>query len=148
MPEPTDLPYPRSPTVLLGGLAHLARMIDKVRLRQAGGISGYTYFTGGFDKALMELLQIEPAAFEQRVLAGGSDEEILAWTQAQGRPLRDGEIRLWTRGVLKAAPQDDGARQRYRALLAEIAAKRGVPVEALPPITTWVEGIDLDEGRL
>lgn len=148
MADTIDTRYPRSPTVLLGGMAHLARLIDKVRLRHAGGIPDYTYFTGGFDKALVEFLQLDVAAFEQRVLAGGSDEEILAWVRTRGRPLRESEIRLWTRGVLKAAPQEDGSRLRYQALLAEIATKRGVALESLPHVTTWVQGIDLDEGRL
>ncbi len=54
--EAVNPAYPRSPTVLLGGLAHLARMIDKVRLRYAGGIQDYHYLTTGFDKALLDLL--------------------------------------------------------------------------------------------
>ncbi len=140
--------YPRSPKIMVGSLAHLARMIDKVRLRHAGGIPDYTYLTGGFDKALLDYLQIDAAAFERRVLEGGTDEDILQWTRAHGRPLREAEIRLWTRGVLKAKPGDEVTQQRYRDLLSGIAAKRGVPIESLPPVTTWVEGIDLDEGRL
>lgn len=37
--------YPRSPKVLLGGIAHLGRFIDKVRLRNAGRAqdSNYTH---------------------------------------------------------------------------------------------------------
>lgn len=143
-----DAVYPRSPTILLGGLAHLARMIDKVRLRHAGGIPDYTYLTGGFDKALLDYLQIEAGAFEQRVLAGGTDEDILEWTRAHGRSLREAEVRLWTRGVMKAKPGDPATQQRYRELLSGIAAKRGVPIDTLPTVTTWVEGIDLDEDRL
>ncbi len=140
--------YPRSPRILLGGLAHLARMIDKVRLRHAGGIPDYTYLTDGFDKAMLDFLQIDAASFEQRVLAGGTDDDILEWTRAQGRLLREAEIRLWTRGVFKAKPGDAVALQRYRDLISGIAAKRGVPIDTLPTVTTWVEGIDLDEGRL
>lgn len=64
--------YPRSPKVLLGGIAHLARLIDKVKLRQAGQIQDYNYLTVGFDKYLIDFLQIDPKAFEQRVLAGGA----------------------------------------------------------------------------
>lgn len=51
-------------------------------------------------------------------------------------------------GGLKAKPGDEVTQQRYRDLLSGIAAKRGVPIESLPPVATWVEGIDLDEGRL
>ncbi len=69
--------YPRSPKIMVGGLAHLARMIDKVRLRHAGGIPDYTYLTGGFDKALLDYLQIDAAAFERRVLARTIHEYLL-----------------------------------------------------------------------
>ncbi len=140
--------YPRSPTVLLDGIAHLARLIDKIRLRHAGGIADYNYLTSGFDKALIEFLGIDAATFEQRVLAGGTDEDLLAWIRANGRPLRAAEIRLWTRNVLTAKPGDPAAVERFRGRIAEVAAKRGVPVHSLPPVTTWVEAIDLDEERL
>ena len=79
--------YPRSPKALLGGIAHLGRFIDKIRLRHAGKIQDYNYITVGFDKYLVDFLQIDPKAFEQRVLAGGTDERIaclggLAWQAA------------------------------------------------------------------
>jgi hypothetical protein len=34
--------FPRSPKALLGGIAHLGRFIDKIRLRKAGHIQDYT----------------------------------------------------------------------------------------------------------
>ena len=71
--------YPRSPKILLGGIAHLGRFIDKVRLRHAGQIQDYNYITVGFDKYLIDFLQIDVKAFEQQVLNGASDEELLAW---------------------------------------------------------------------
>ena len=140
--------YPRSPKVLLGGLAHLARLIDKVRLRHAGLIQDYNYLTIGFDKSLIELLSLNAQAFEQRVLVGGTDEALLEWVRTHGRPLSDAEIRLWTRKVLTAGPADEAARERFQGRLRDVAAKRGVPLESLPPVTTWVEAIELDEGRL
>lgn len=70
--------YPRSSKVLLGGNAHLGRFIDKIRLRNAGKIQDYNYITVGFDKYPVDFLQIDPKAFEQRVLAGGTDEALLA----------------------------------------------------------------------
>ena len=73
----TDQPYPRSPKVLLGGVAHLARFIDKIRLWNAGKIQDYNYITIGFDKHLIDFLGIDAGLFEARVLAGGSDQELL-----------------------------------------------------------------------
>ncbi|ALA60115.1 DUF5069 domain-containing protein [Nitrospira moscoviensis] len=143
-----DQPYPRSPKALLGGIAHLGRFIDKIRLRHAGHIQDYNYITTGFDKYLIEFLGIDAQVFEQRVLAGGTDEELLAWVKANGKPVTDAEIRLFSRNLLKSEPKDDAARQRFRGRLQEIATKRGVPVSALPVVTTWADVIELDEGRL
>ena len=39
----TDPQYPRSPKVLLGGIAHRGRFVNKVRLRNAGRVQDYDY---------------------------------------------------------------------------------------------------------
>ena len=140
--------HPRSPKSLLGGIAHLGRFIDKIRLRNAGKIQDYNYITAGFDKYLVEFLGIDAKAFEQRVLAGGTDEELLAWVKANGKQVSDAEIRLFSRNLLSSEPKDDATRQRFQGRLDEIAKKRGVPVSSLPPVSTWADVIELDEGRL
>ena len=140
--------YPRSPKALLGGIAHLGRFIDKIRLRHAGQIQDYNYITVGFDKHLVDFLQIDPKSFEQRVLAGGADEELLVWVKANGRKPSDQEITQWSQGLLSSGPKDDAARQRFQARLQGIASKRGVPVATLPPVHTWADVIELDEERL
>ncbi|WP_447979492.1 DUF309 domain-containing protein [Candidatus Nitrospira bockiana] len=144
----TEMTYPRSPKLLLGGIAHLARLIDKIRLRHAGRIQDYNYLSTGFDKYLLDLLGIPGTDMERRVLEGGSDEEILAWVKRRGRLLSDEEIRAWNERVLTGKPKDEGARQRFAARLADVAAKRGVAVSDLPAVTTWADVIELDEGRL
>ena len=144
----TDHAYPRSPRKLVGGIAHLARFIDKIRLRNAGYIQDYNYMTMGFDKHLIDFLKIDPQAFEARVLAGGSDQELLAWIQANGRLSTPEEISQWNDMLLSAGPKDDAARQRFHGRLHDIAAKRGVPVSSLPSVSTWAEVIELDEERL
>jgi hypothetical protein len=140
--------YPRSAKALLGGIAHLGRFIDKIRLRNAGQIQDYNYMTVGFDKYLVDFLGIDAKAFEQLVLSGGTDEALLAWVQANGKPVSDAEIRLFSQNLLKAGPKDDAARLRFQGRLQEISTKRGVPVSALPPISTWADVIELDEERL
>jgi hypothetical protein len=140
--------YPRSPKVLLGGIAHLARFIDKIRLRHAGLIQDYNYITVGFDKYLIDFLQIDPEAFVQKVLSGETDEELLAWIRHHGRQVTEAEIKAWSEALLARAPGDESARQRFRGRLEEIARKRGVPVESLPRVTTWAEVIEVDEERL
>jgi hypothetical protein len=140
--------YPRSPKSLLGGIAHLGRFIDKIRLRNAGQIQDYNYMTVGFDKYLVDFLGFDAKAFERLVLAGGTDEALLAWVQANGKPVSEAEIRLFSRNLLNAEPKDDAARLRFQDRLQEISTKRGVPVSALPPVSTWADVIELDEERL
>jgi hypothetical protein len=140
--------YPRSPKDLLGGIAHLGRFIDKIRLRHAGQIQDYNYITVGFDKYLVDFLQIDPKAFEQRVLAGGVDEELLTWVKANSRKPSDQEIAQWSQGLLASGPKDDAARQRFQGRLQDIATKRGVSVASLPLVQTWADVIELDEERL
>src|SRR5438034_7124339 len=124
--------YPRSPKVLLGGMAHLGRFIDKIRMRHAGLIQDYNYITVGFDKYLLEFLQLKGEDFETRVLQGGTDEDIAAWVKTQGRPLTNEDLRQWNDRILTGGPKDDAARQRFQGRLAEVAAKRGIPVDKLP----------------
>lgn len=145
MTQPT---YPRSPKALLGGIAHLGRFIDKIRLRHAGQIQDYNYMTVGFDKYLIDFLGLDAKAFEQKVLAGGTDEQLLAWVVANGKPHSDGEIMQFSQGLLASGPKDDSTRTRFQGRLDEIAKKRGVSVSALPKISTWAESIELDEERL
>ncbi|HXX75399.1 MAG TPA: DUF5069 domain-containing protein [Nitrospiraceae bacterium] len=140
--------YPRSPKALLGGIAHLGRFIDKIRLRNEGKIQDYNYITTGFDKHLTEFLGIDAKAFEQRVLAGGTDEEFLAWVVAHGKTRTSEEIEQWNHILLSSRPKDDAACQRFQGRLQDIAAKRSVPVSSLPPVSTWADVIELDEERL
>jgi Domain of unknown function (DUF5069) len=140
--------YPRSPKALLGDIAHLGRFIDKIKLRNAGLIQDYNYITAGFDKHLIDFLGIDSKAFEQRVLAGGTDEDLLAWVMTHGKSRTPEEIAQWNHILLSSRPKDDAARHRFQGRLQEIATKRSVPVSSLPPVFTWAEVIELDEGRL
>ena len=144
----TQQAYPRSPKALLGGIAHLGRFIDKIRLRHAGQIPDYNYITTGFDKHLVEFFGIDAKAFEQEVLAGGTDEQLLAWVIGNGRKPTEAEARLFNRSLLSAKPDDDAAKQRFEGRLQQVATKRGVMVSSLPFVSTWADVIDLDEERM
>jgi hypothetical protein len=144
----TQQTYPRSPKVLLGGIAHLRRFIDKIRLRHEGKIQDYNYITTGFDKYLVEFLGIDAKAFEQRVLAGRTDDELLEWVRTHGRKPSEQEIAQWSKNLLSSGPKDDAARQRFQGRLKDIATKRGVSVASLPPVSTWADIIELDEERM
>ena len=140
--------FPRSPREKVGGMVHLGRLFDKIRMRHKGLIQDYNYLTAGFDKYLLDTLNLKGEDLERRVMQGGTDDELFAWVQANGKTLSEAEIRMWYSRVLAGEPKDDAAIERFRARLVDIAAKRGVPVEQLPTITTWAEAIELDEDRL
>lgn len=144
----TTAQYPRSPKEQVGGLCHLGRLIDKVRMRNAGQIQDYNYLTVGFDKYLLDKLEIKGEDFEKRVLQGGTDVEIADWVQANGKALTDEEKAEWNNMVLTFGPKAPMAQQAFDKNLAAIAQKRGVTVEQLPSIKTWFELIEHDEGRM
>ena len=140
--------YPRSPKVRLGGIAHLGRMIDKIRLRHAGRIPDYNYLTVGFDRYLLEFLELDGAALEQQVLSEGTDAELVVWVQAHMRKRSPEEIAQWNLRIETSGPMDDAGKGRFQQRIKDIAHKRGVPVSTLPPVSTWADVIELDEGRL
>ena len=144
----TTAQYPRSPKEQVGGLCHLGRLIDKVRMRNAGQIQDYNYLTVGFDKYLLDKLEIKGEDFEKRVLQGGTDVEIADWVQANGKALTDEEKAEWNNMVLTFGPKAPMAQQAFDKNLAAIAQKRGVSVEQLPSIKTWFELIEHDEDRM
>ncbi|MDH5574189.1 MAG: DUF5069 domain-containing protein [Nitrospirota bacterium] len=144
----TTAQYPRSPKEQVGGLCHLGRLIDKVKMRHAGKIQDYNYLTVGFDKYLLDKLEIKGEDFEKRVLQGGTDAEIADWVKANGKALTDQEKAEWNNMVLTFGPKAPMAQQAFDRNLAAIAEKRGVPVEQLAHIKTWFELIEHDEGRM
>ena len=144
----TTAQYPRSPKEQVGGLCHLGRLIDKVRMRNAGQIQDYNYLTVGFDKYLLDKLEIKGEDFEKRVLQGGTDSEIAEWVRVNGKALTDEEKAEWNNMVLTFGPKAPMAQQAFDKNLAAIAQKRGVTVEQLPSIKTWFELIEHDENRM
>ena len=141
-------PYPRSPKIRLGNIAHLGRMIDKVRLRQAGQIPDYNYLTVGFDRYLLDFLELDTSAFEQNVRDGGTDQDILDWVRAQMTTRTPEELAGWNERIETSGPMDDTAKRRFQQRLEDVAKKRGVPVATLPHVTAWADLIELDEDRL
>jgi len=138
--------YPRSPRFLLGGIVHLGRFIDKICLRHAGKIQDYNYITVGFDKYLVDFLQIDPKAFKQLVLAGGTDEDLLAWVKANSRKPSDQEIVQRSQGILSSGPIDDTAWQRLQGRLQDVATRRVLPSPPGLMRLNWTKGVRSNLG--
>ncbi|WP_454064656.1 DUF5069 domain-containing protein [Candidatus Nitrospira salsa] len=140
--------YPRSPKIQVGGLCHLGRLFDKIRMRNEGLIQDYHYLTTGFDKYLLETLQIKGEELETRVLEEGTDDKLLEWIKGNGKVLTDEEREQWNTMVLTGSPQNEQAQQRFNGLVETLAKSRGVAIDQLPKLSTWVDVIECDEGRL
>jgi hypothetical protein len=82
-------PYDRA----AGGLHHLGRMIDKIRLQQAGALPEDMQrnygLAVGLDGSLCSFLGVSFTAVEARLQAGGTDADVVEWIFTQGlRPNR------------------------------------------------------------
>ena len=125
-------------------MMYFPRMLDKIRLHARGEL-GEDYLpnlgkTQAADGACANFLRVKYDELRERVLAGGSDEEILGWCYEKGRRLNRGDLVVWNGFVSKlgwcdfATPVLDGAKQ-----------KAGVTDRA--DIMTIADFIDFDEGR-
>jgi gluconokinase len=144
-PNPTIIPGLRSPFEQVKGLVYFGRMVDKIRLYEAGQLpEGWraargTTMKGTFDSRCCSFLRIDYTALEAETLKGGSDEQLLEWAFKNGRRPSDEEIEIWNAFMTKRGWRDAGT-QRLNERLAEI----GLPPGA---VQTMFEFIDLDEGR-
>lgn len=137
-----QVPALRSPHVKTSGLVYFARMLDKIRLHAAGQLPAdyIPNLGGGFDGSCCHFLWIDYPALVERVKAGGTDEEILAWAHLQGRKPSDEELLVWTEFMRKRGWNDE-ASDRLRQRKAESG------FSDRDDIQTFFDYIDLDEGR-
>ncbi|CAN5602092.1 hypothetical protein BH18VER1_BH18VER1_14900 [soil metagenome] len=88
--------YPKSPKEMVGGLMYFPRMIDKMRLHSQGRLAvDYHENLGAArsgDGMCYKFLRLEYTALRERVIAGGTDEEILEWCYTTGRRLNEGDL--------------------------------------------------------
>lgn len=144
----TTVQYPRSPKEEVNGICFLARLIDKINMRHAGLIQDYNYLTVGFDKYLLDKLEIQGEHFQKCVLESGTDMEVADWVNTNGKALTDAEKAEWNNMVLAFGPKAPMAQQAFYRNKAALAEKRGVSIEDLSHITTWFDLIEHDEERM
>jgi hypothetical protein len=132
-------PYDRT----VGNLHHLGRMIDKIRLMQAGRLpEDYhrNYGLGlGLDGQLCGFLGVEFKDVEARVREGGTDVEIAEWIFSRGlRPNRT-QAFIWNEHSRKFGWND-------RASAYMQTQKEEAGISHLPQCTA-LDIIELIEGR-
>ena len=131
-------PYDRQ----AGGLYHLGRMLDKIRLMQAGKLPGEYHrnygLSVGLDGQLCGFLETKFEEVEARVQEGATDEEIVEWIFARGlRPNRM-QTHIWNECARKSGWND-----RISAFLAKVKEEGGL---ATHPACTAFDVIDLQEA--
>lgn len=138
-----QVPQLRSPNELVEGLVHFGRMIDKIRLHQAGKLpeAYHPHLGRDFDGRCVHFLRVCYRKLVDRVAEGLTDKELVRWAFNEGRRPDDEEIEVWNEFMRKRG-WNDPASQR----LAERKAENGWQDRA--DIQTSFQYIDADEGRL
>jgi hypothetical protein len=102
------------------GLVFFGRMLDKIRLHSQGKLPPDYNLGTGSDARVCKFLHVEYPAVVERVLAGGSDDEVVAWCFARGRKPREDEIFIFNSFLAKQGWRDD-----LTGELEEMKSKRG-----------------------
>jgi len=134
---------PRSPYDAVKGLVYFARMLDKIRLREAGALpqAYHEYLGHGFDERCLNLLGVQYEDVRQRVLAGETDEQVLDWCYKNGRGPTEEDVEVWS-GFMQKRGWRDEASDRVAFRLKEAGLEHR-DREAV----TMFDFIDLDESR-
>ncbi len=137
-----NVPNLRSPYHQVGGLYHFGRMLDKIRLDQAGKLpTDYTAnFGGGFDARTCSFLGIQFDAIVDRVKEGGTDDEIFEWCCRTGRRPTADEIEVFN-DFLKKRGWNDAASERLAQRVKELGP------QWVGKVHTFFDLIEADEGR-
>jgi len=102
--------YPKSPKEMTKGMMYFPRMLDKIRLHARGELGEEYHPNLGrphtADGACTNFLRINYGVLTQRVLKGGTDEEILDWCYTNGRRLNEGDLLVWNSFVSKLGWND------------------------------------------
>ena len=117
---------PRSPFDLgVGGLACLARMIDKFRAARCNCLGGYWYGEdSGLDRAVLEFLGIDPKIFAGAIASCASDEEVTEWLDSRLSGKSDSEKARFNEGLLAFGPRSESQWRFLRGSLARLDSSR------------------------
>src|SRR5207237_8142184 len=109
--------YPKSAKEMTKGMSYFPRMIDKIRLHARGELHEDYHNNLGtprtLDGARCNFLRATYADIRERVLQGGTDEEILNWSFEHGRRLNEGDLVVWNGFTSKSGSPDSSAPRLY-----------------------------------
>ena len=138
-----SMKYPRSPKDQVGGIVYFGRMIDKIRLMAAGELHPdlHANLGQGFDERITTFLAVSYSDLKNRVLAGGTDEEVLEWCFQKGMHPTEEQIEIWNSFMVKRGWSDELSERL-------VSRKKESGFENRDDIQTMFHYIDADEGRM
>jgi hypothetical protein len=133
---------PLSAFTKAGGMVYFPRMLDKIRKHARGELREDFHANLGiaFDSRCCKYLRVDYEALKARVLQGGTDEEIFAWCQQQGRQLSEDDIMVWNNFMVKRGWRDEASVGLEKNKAASGLAHRA-------DLLTYVDFYEVDEGR-
>ena len=130
--------FPRSPKKKMAGLVHLGRMIDKGRAYKEKKLADYIY-PCPLDKIILNFLCIEADTFAN-ITVEKKDEEISNWVKELIKSKTRNDLVLINKIILEKKPDSEDRLKYYNKTRDKIDPSRS-------DLTTWVELMDLEEGR-
>ncbi len=113
--KPMKIPGLRAADEKVQGLIHFGRMLDKIRLDQAGTLpDGYFLGDGDpswWDARCCRFLRVNYDELASQVRDGLDDDAALAWCFKHGRKPNEEEIEVWSTFILKRGWRDDSGLQ-------------------------------------
>ena len=119
----------------VGGLACLARMIDKFRAAHCNCLG--EYWCGedsGFDRAVLEFLGLDQAAFAEAIAANGTDEALVAWLGERLSGKSEEEKAEFNQRLLTASPRNDQQQSFLLNAVSRLDASR-TDIESFAALT-------------
>lgn len=127
---------PRSPFDLsVGGLACLARMIDKFRAAHCNCLG--EYWCGedsGFDRAVLDFLSIDQEAFAEAIAANGTDAAMVAWLGERLSNKNEEDKAEFNQRLLTASPRNDRQQSFLLNAVSQLDASR-TDIESFAALT-------------
>ena len=129
---------------MTNGMMYFPRMLDKIRLHARGELHEDYHANLGAaraaDGACSNLLRVRYDDLRERVLQGGTDEDILEWCFEKGRRLNEGDLVVWNGFASKLGWRDFATPMLERM-------KKANGISDRDDIATIADLIDFDEGR-
>ena len=116
---------PRSPyDINIGGIAHLARLIDKARATGNNSLGEYWYGEdSGIDRKLLAFLEISAQNFVEAVQSYPTDGEFLNWLNPK-KVKTETEIKDHNEEIINMAPTTEGQRIFLEKAVKKLAPHR------------------------